>query len=100
MLPVSIPYHELDSLCAEYHIVRIRLFGSVLRTDFRPDSDVDILVDFAPDAHTTLLDLSAVQRQLEQMLGRQVDLGTPDGLSPYIRERVLQTAQVIYERRE
>jgi predicted nucleotidyltransferase len=98
MLPVTIPYDQLSGLCQQYHISRVLFFGSVLRSDFRPDSDVDILVEFAPDAYVTLLDLAAIQRRLSQMLGRRVDLGTPGSLSPYIRQEVLDTAQVIYER--
>lgn len=98
MLTITIPYEQLDDLCKAYHIARVFLFGSVLRKDFRPDSDVDVLVEFEPDAGVTLLDLAAIQRQLGEMLGRRIDLGTPGSLSPYIREKVLQTAQVIYER--
>ena len=98
MLPLTIPYEQLDDMSKQYRISRIWVFGSALRQDFRPDSDVDILVEFEPDASIILLDLAAIQRQLGQMLGRQIDLGTPGSLSPYIREEVLRTAQVIYDR--
>jgi len=98
MLPLTIPYEQLDDMSKQYRISRILVFGSALRQGFRPDSDVDLLVEFEPDASITLLDLAAIQRQLGQMLGRQIDLGTPGSLSPYIREEVLRTAQVIYDR--
>lgn len=98
MIQVPIPNDTLRALCEKYHVQSLALFGSVLRDDFRPDSDVDVLVEFEPDAGPTLLDLAALQRQLAQAFGRNVDLGTPGSLSPYIRDTVLQTAQVVYER--
>ena len=74
---------------------RLALFGSVLRDDFRPDSDVDVLVEFDP-AHVPGLDFLEMQAELSRILGRQVDLFTPGFLSPYIRAQVLAEAEVQY----
>jgi predicted nucleotidyltransferase len=97
MAQIAIPYEALQALSEKYHIHKLSLFGSVLREDFRPDSDVDVLVEFEPETRVTLLDLAAIQRQLGHLLGRSVDLGTPGSLSPFIRDHVLETARVIFE---
>ena len=73
------------------------LFGSVLRSDFRPDSDVDVLVEFLPDQGQGFLGLARMQAELSDFLdGRKVDLRTPDELSRYFRDKVLAQAQVQY----
>jgi uncharacterized protein len=81
--------------CRRHHIRRLRLFGSVLRTDFRPDSDVDVLVEFET-GHTPGLDFFSMEIELSEMLGRKVDLNTPNFLSPYFRDRVLAEAEDVY----
>ncbi len=93
---ISIPDWEIAELCRRYHVRSLALFGSALRADFRANSDVDLLVEFEPDAHVGLLLLSRMQRELAELFGRPVDLVPRDGLKPAIRETVLAAAQVIY----
>jgi predicted nucleotidyltransferase len=95
---INIPIGALTQVCERYHVQRLAVFGSVLRADFRPESDIDVLVEFEANQPVTLLDLAGLQIDLIELFGRQVDLGTPSGLSKYIRQGVLDTAQVIYER--
>jgi uncharacterized protein len=94
---VSIPQAEIAALCRKYHIHRLALFGSVLRDDFHADSDIDVLVEFEPGTHIGW-DIIALQDELSHLLGRKVDLNTPGFLSRHFREKVLESAQVIYER--
>jgi len=94
---IDIPLDELIAFCQSRPIRKLYLFGSVLRTDFTPKSDVDVLVEFTPGASVTYFDLAAMQRDLGRIVGRRVDLGTPNSLSPYIRQQVLDAAKVIYE---
>jgi uncharacterized protein len=83
--------------CETHHIRRLALFGSQLKGTARPDSDVDLLVEFLPDAHPTLLDLAQIEIDLSQALGgRKVDVRTPQDLSHYFRDEVVRTAQVQY----
>lgn len=94
---VPLPYDKIAAFCEQHHIVRMWLFGSVLRDDFSPESDIDVLVQFHPD-HVPGLDYFGMPDELSEILGRSVDLGTPEGLSPYIRKQVMNAARVIYER--
>jgi len=87
---------RLEELCRRYKIQRLALFGSVIREDFNDDSDVDILVEFLPDARVGLSFFS-LQDELSQLLGRQVDLSTPGFLSPQFREKVIREARPVYE---
>jgi predicted nucleotidyltransferase/DNA-binding XRE family transcriptional regulator len=93
-LPVSPA--EIARFCRRHHIRRLALFGSVLRDDFGPESDVDVLVEFEPE-HTPGFGFIDVQDQLTAMLGRTVDLNTPQDLSPYFRDEVIRTAEVLYD---
>ncbi len=93
---VAIRSEELRDLCRRYHVHSLALFGSVLRDDFRTDSDVDLVVEFEPNAHVGLMMLSRMQRELADLLHRPVDLVPRDGLKAAIRESVLSAAQVIY----
>jgi len=86
----------LASFCRRNAIRKLSFFGSVLRDDFGPESDVDTLVEFYPDARVSLLDMSRMQRELSGLIGRNVDLLTPGDLSPYIKDEVLSIAQVQY----
>ncbi len=95
-LPIKIERSAIISLCQHYHIQKLSLFGSVLRHDFRPDSDVDVLVEFQP-GHTPGFGFIDVQDRLSEIIGREVDLNTPNFLSRYFREQVLAEAEVIYE---
>ena len=93
---ISVDPKALASFCGRHHIQRLALFGSVLRDDFQPDSDVDVLVEFQP-GHVPDLDFVVIERELSALLeGRTVDLVTPKFLNPRIRDEVLSTAQPLY----
>ena len=84
--------------CESHHIRRLALFGSQLKGTARPDSDIDLLVEFAPDARPTLFDLAQIEIELSQALGgRKVDVRTPQDLSRFFRDEVVRTAQVQYD---
>ena len=96
-LPIKIPKDKIDSFCQRHHIRKLSLFGSVLREDFTPESDIDFLVEFLSGAEITYFDLAQMERELSEMLdGRQIDLRTPAELSSYFRQEVLDTAVVQY----
>ena len=96
-LPITLPRETVAEFCRRHHIRRLALFGSVLRDDFRPDSDVDVLVEFEPDHIPTLPGMAGMERELAGMLeGRRVDLRTAEELSRYFRDEVVATAEVIY----
>ena len=88
----------LATLPQQEEIERILLFGSHLHDEAREDSDVDLLIELRKPVEIGLFEFTRIQRALEQALEKQVDLGTPDSLSKYIREEVLQEAEVIYEK--
>lgn len=81
---------ELLQLAARHHAVSVSVFGSVLREEDAPASDIDFLVEFAPEA--SLFDQVALQQDLEVLLGRRADVVTPGGVSPFLRERILKEA--------
>jgi predicted nucleotidyltransferase len=93
---LRIPRERLADFCRANHIRRLAFFGSVLREDFGPRSDVDVLVEFE-EGHVPGLRFFALQRELAEILGREVDLQTPGFLSPYFRSQVLQEAEVHYD---
>jgi len=96
-LKVHIPKDKIAEFCRRHHIRRLAVFGSALRDDFGPDSDVDVLVEFDPDHIPTLFDIAGMEQELSELLGgRKVDLRTPEDLSCYFRQRVLQEAEVQY----
>ncbi len=87
----------LAHLCERHHIRRLALFGSQLKGTARPDSDIDLLVEFFPEARTTLLDMAQIEIELSDALGgRKVDLRTPQDLSRHFRDEVVRTAEVQY----
>jgi predicted nucleotidyltransferase len=86
----------LAALCRRHGIRRLALFGSVLHGDVRPDSDVDVLVEFEP-GRVPGLRFIAIEDELSRLLGRKVDLNTPGFLSPHFRDRVLREAFLLYE---
>lgn len=94
---IPIPKDRIADFCRRHHIRKLALFGSVLRDDFTPESDVDVLVEFDP-GHTPGLAFFSMEDELSQLLGRKVDLNTPKFLSRHFRDRVLQQAVVQYER--
>ena len=90
---ISIPQKRLKQFCVQYRVRRLALFGSALREDFNPESDIDILVELEPGS--SLLDLVAIKQDLEDLLGCKVDVVTESSLSPYIREDVLKEAIIL-----
>lgn len=96
-LPIEIPSEKLTEFCQRHHIHRLSLFGSVLRDDFRPDSDVDFLVEFEPGKTPGFFKMARMERELSEMIeGRKIDLRTPYELSPYFRDRVMAEAVLQY----
>jgi predicted nucleotidyltransferase len=93
---IKIPPEVIAAFCRRHHIQRLSLFGSILRSDFRPDSDVDVLVEFEL-GHTPGLAFFAMQDELSELLGRNVDLHTAGSLSNYFRNQVLAEAEVQYD---
>ncbi len=93
---LRISMEELRCFCRRYQVRELALFGSMLHQEHRPESDVDLLVSFQPAARVTFLTLARMQRELETLLGRKVDLVPKDGLKPVIRDHVLATARVLY----
>jgi len=96
MKNISFTSAEIARFCEQYQIRRLALFGSVLRDDFGPASDVDVLVEFKPQAQVGLMAFARMQRELSELLQRPIDLVTPDGLKPLIKRSVLDSAKVIY----
>jgi predicted nucleotidyltransferase len=93
---IQIPEKKIQEFCRRYHVRRMALFGSVLRDDFRPDSDVDVLVVFDLSARTSFVTLGKMKRELSTIFRRPVDLVPQEGLKPAIRETVLASAQEVY----
>ncbi len=95
-LPIDLPMDEIVQVCRRYHVRELALFGSVLRSDFSPDSDLDILVEFEEDAAIGLLEYAGMAHELSDALGRRVDLVEKAGLKRRIRKPVIESARVIY----
>ena len=95
MIHVHVDKERIAQFCRKHHILRLALFGSVLRDDFGPESDVDVLVEFEPE-HVPGLAFFDMEAELSEILGRTVDLNTPEFLSRYFRDEVLATAEVHY----
>jgi uncharacterized protein len=97
--PVLIDTAPLADHCRKHHIRKLSLFGSVLKGTARPDSDIDLLVEFEPGSEPGLIGLTRIENDLSELLGgRRVDLRTAEDLSPYFRDEVLRTAEVQYAR--
>lgn len=100
MIQISLDQDRIDAFCERWQVTELALFGSVLRDDFRPDSDIDLLVSFHPDARHTLLDLVDMQEELEAIFGRRVDLVSRRAIEQsrnYIRRAsILGSIEVIH----
>jgi len=96
---IKIDRDKIAEFCRRNRIRKLSLFGSVLRDDFGPESDVDMLVEFEPDAQFSLFRMADMELELSAMLGRKVDLRTPEELSRYFRDEVVQSAEVQYAQR-
>ena len=94
---IDISSRQVEAFCRKWKIREFSLFGSVLRDDFGPDSDIDVLVEFEPGARVGLIKLAGVELDLTELLGRKVDLNTPGFLSDAIRDRVGAEAKVQYD---
>ena len=96
----DIPCDDVAEFCKRNHIRKLSLFGSVLRGDFCPDSDVDILVEFEPERAPGYIRLAGMELELSEMLGgRKVDINTPECLSRYFRDEIVASARVQYVQR-
>ncbi len=93
---IQIPKERLAQICERHRIRKLSFFGSVLRNDFTSVSDLDVLVEFEPDARVGLIRLAQIEDELGRLLGRKVDLNTPAFLSPYFRDQVLNEAETLY----
>ena len=94
---LDIPDDKLADFCRRWKIIELALFGSVLRDDFNDDSDIDVLVTFADDARWSLLDFVSARQELQDLLGRKVDLVEKPAIrNPFRRYEILRTHEVIY----
>lgn len=98
--PVDIPWAQLTELCQRYHIRKLAMFGSSVRDDWGPDSDLDMLVVFEPDRAPSMFKLVGIQQELSELFGLPVDLRTVNGISRHFRSDVRREAKVTYERTE
>ena len=96
ILSADIPREKIKVFCQKYHIRKLSVFGSALRDDFGSGSDIDILVEFYPDHTPGLIRLAGIEIELSDILGRKVDLRTPQDLSRYFRQEVMDSAEVQY----
>jgi uncharacterized protein len=99
-MKLNLPHEQIAEFCRKWNVTEFALFGSVLRDDFRPDSDVDVLVTWAPEARISLFDYTPMREELEAMFGRRVDLISKEGIEQsrnWIRKKeILGSARVIY----
>jgi len=99
-IAIELPMNQIAEFCQKWQVSELALFGSVLRDDFRPDSDIDILVQFSPDAHPTFSTLDQMETELKTLCNRDIDLVTRQGIESsrnYLRRHeILSSAQVIY----
>ena len=93
---LALPVERIAEVCRRYSVRELSLFGSALRSDFSPESDVDLLVEFQPGASIGFLELLRMQGELADLLERPVDLVSKRGLRPPIRDEVLQEREIIY----
>lgn len=96
---IDIPVKKISDFCRQNHIRELALFGSVLRDDFGPESDVDVLIEFEPEAYVGYQRFFRMQDELTTLLGREVDLFTPDSLKPFARNTAVTSKTVIYAAR-
>jgi predicted nucleotidyltransferase len=92
---LNLSKNEIDDFCKRHHIRKLAIFGSALREDFRPESDVDVLVEFE-EGREPGFEFFTMQDELSRIVGRKVDLNTPGFLSRYFRDKVMKEAQVQY----
>lgn len=93
---IGVPKEQLAEFCRRHHIVMLSFFGSVLRDDFTPESDIDVIVQFEPGRAPGLIRFSGMEIELSNILGRKVDMNTPLSISGYFRDKVMREALVQY----
>ncbi len=93
---IQVSRSELSAFCRKHNIRRLAFFGSVLRDDFGPESDVDVLVEFDPNAKIGLIKFAGIEIELSELIGRKVDLNTEGFISKYFRNQVLSEAKEVY----
>ena len=94
---LAMPLPAIQKICNRYSVAELAVFGSAIRDDFRPDSDIDLLVTFHPEARIGLVAFVGLQQELSDLLQRPVDLVSKRGLKPVIRDEILASARVLYE---
>ncbi len=94
---LKVPRKKLDDFCRRHHIRKLSIFGSAIHGDIRQDSDIDVLVEFEP-GHVPGLAFFSMEQELTEILGRKVDLNTPQFLSPNFRSQVVAEAETLYDR--
>ncbi|MBN1515724.1 nucleotidyltransferase family protein [Candidatus Sumerlaeota bacterium] len=94
---LDIPEQQIEEYCRQKRIRKMMLFGSVVRNDFRPESDVDVLVEFEPEARVGLIRFAGMELELTDLLKRKVDLNTIDFIHPEYRDEILREARLIYD---
>jgi len=95
-LNIAVDREQIAEFCRRRHIRRLAFFGSVLRNDFRPESDVDVLIEFEPGYRLGLFELIRMQHEFSDMIGREADFRTPEDLGRYMRDRVIAESEVQY----
>jgi uncharacterized protein len=95
-LDVTLPVERIAEICRRYQVLELAVFGSAARGEMRPESDVDLLVEFQPGAWIGLLEFAAMERELSDLLARKVDLVSKRGLKPRVRPHVLRDARIVY----
>ncbi len=93
---VEVDEAKLAELCRRYQVRELAVFGSAARGEMRPESDIDLLVEFLPEAEIGLIEYSGLMLDLSELLGRKVDLVSKRGLKPLIRDAVLREAKPVY----
>ena len=96
---IDLPKPEIEKFCKKHHILKLSVFGSVLREDFGTQSDIDLLIEFDPEHTPGLIRLAGMEIELSAILGRKVDLRTPQDLSRHFRQEVVESAEVQYVER-
>jgi uncharacterized protein len=93
---INLPMEDITALCKRYHVRELALFGSAAKGNLKKGSDIDLLVDFEPEAQVGFITLSRMQRELSNLIHRKVDLVPKGGLKPILRHDVLSTIKVLY----
>ena len=96
VVTIDLPVEAICAYCETQPIRRLSLFGSALRNELRPESDIDLLVEYLPDAPVGYFAMAQHKRDFSEIVGRPVDLATPNSLSRYIRQGILASARLIY----